>query len=97
MKDVVELNVTAHRLYGLSWEEEKLRRSVSDYIAQKGVERYCDVAVKKNGQWFEFSGQVDSHWTRAVLFSLVPAKGGRRYVVDKLRVHGAFSSREIVS
>ena len=63
-----------------------VRRAVNDYLDQRGLEPFYDVAVKKDGIWFEFSGRIDSQWTRAILFSLVPKQAGCRFVIDNLMV-----------
>jgi hypothetical protein len=76
-------------------ELTELRRSVRDYLAERGVGGLCDVEVRVDRGWYELAGRVDSHWTRAVLFSFVPPRNGRRYVIDKLKVIGA--AREVGS
>lgn len=64
----------------------ELTRSMNQYLTERGVDWACRVEVTKRGKWYELAGQVDSQWTRAVLFSKLPARGGRRYIVDKLYV-----------
>ena len=57
---------------------------VGEHAAQCPRQRRV-IRVHK-GRWFELSGKVDSYWTRSVLFSLVPKKNGRRFIIDKLQV-----------
>jgi GH15 family glucan-1,4-alpha-glucosidase len=70
-------------------ETRSLRESIEEYLLRRGVAEYCSVEVQRSGDWFELNGRVDSHWTRAVLFSMVPPRDGRRFIVDRLRVGGA--------
>ena len=63
-----------------------LKKSITAYLKERGVNHFCKVTVTLKGRWFELSGKVDSYWTRSVLFSLVPKKNGRRFIIDKLQV-----------
>jgi hypothetical protein len=68
--------------YGL-WE---LRNAVDRYLIERDIGHYCQVTVSHEGGWFELEGSIDSQWTRAVLFSLVPTQSGKRFIIDKLRI-----------
>jgi hypothetical protein len=64
----------------------KLREAIDRYLIERGVGHYCKVTVHQDGRWFDLEGTVDSQWSRAVLFSMVPSREGRRHIVDRLQV-----------
>jgi hypothetical protein len=66
-------------------------------LIERGVGHFCHVTVNRKGQWFELQGAIDSQWTRAVLFSLVPKNNGRRFIIDKLRFVTAPTTGEVFS
>ena len=65
------------------WE---LRHAIDRCLIERNVGHYCQVTVDLKERWFELEGFIDSEWTRAVLFSLVPATNGKRYIIDKLKI-----------
>ena len=64
----------------------QLREAIDRYLIERGVGHYCKVTVRQQGPWFELEGTVDSQWSRAVLFSMVPSEGGKRHIVDRLQI-----------
>jgi len=69
-----------------------LRQAVKRYLKQQNLSLFCDIDINTIGQWFAFEGQIDSHTTRSILFSMVPKQNGSRYVIDRLRVDGSIGS-----
>jgi len=82
---------------GPSSPVEELRRSVRALLSRSAAGEWCTVRVERRGRWFELTGIVDSQRTRTALFALIPERGGRRYVVDKLRVSYAPRRPELLS
>ncbi len=64
----------------------RLRKRMDQYLMERGVGHFCNVTVRKSGQWFELAGCVDGQWSRAILFSMVPKQGGKQYIVDRLQI-----------
>ena len=64
----------------------QLREKIDRYLIERGVGHYCNVTVRQEGRWFELEGTVDSQWSRAVLFSMVPSAEGKRHIVDRLQI-----------
>jgi hypothetical protein len=80
----------------------RIRRAVNRYLEDRGVGDYCKVTVNQQGFIFEIEGTVDSQWTRAVVFSLIPLCNGKRYIVDRLQVldelvQNSFAGLEVLS
>ena len=65
------------------WE---LRSAIHSFLSERGVGRRCHVTVNRKGCWYELKGNVDSQWTRCIIFSLVPKVDGHRCIIDKLHV-----------
>ena len=70
----------------ISYKLWELRNAVNWYLIERNVGHYCQVTISLKENWFEFEGLIDSQWTRAVLFSLVPPENGKRHIVDKLKI-----------
>ena len=70
----------------ISYRLWEVRSAVNRYLIERNVGHYCQVTVNLREKWFELEGLVDSQWTRAVLFSLVPPDNGKRYIIDKLKI-----------
>jgi hypothetical protein len=73
----------------------KFKTAVNRSLSERGVERFCDVSLSQKGNWFELRGTVDSHYTRSLLFSLVPKQNGRRYIIDKLKVTAPSTEKDM--
>ncbi|MBN2340403.1 MAG: hypothetical protein JXX29_16935 [Deltaproteobacteria bacterium] len=76
----------------MSSPSRRLQSAVNEFIQQSASE-HCAVDVTMNGEWCVFEGTVDSHWTRAMLFSLAPKTGGQRYIIDKLQVRPVLAAK----
>ena len=76
------------------WE---LRNAVDRYLIERGIGHFCHVTINHKDKWFELKGSIDSQWTRAVLFSLVPASNGRRFIIDKLKFVAAPETKAVLS
>jgi hypothetical protein len=80
----------------------RIRRAVNRYLEDRGVKEYCEVMVNQQGFVFEVKGTVDSQWTRAVVFSMIPTCNGKRHIVDRLQVldetiQDSFTYKEVLS
>ena len=69
-----------------------ISNAVAGLIKGNDVDAICDVDVSVSGKWVTFEGRVDSQEMRTALFDLVPARDGKRYIVDRLQVTYDFGS-----
>jgi hypothetical protein len=67
-------------------ELQRLRNTVDLFLRAQGLEHHCNVQLSRSGKWYVLSGVVDSPWTKAALFSLVPVTRTGRHVINKLQV-----------
>ena len=65
---------------------DSLQTEVDMMVAAPGDSSLYNVDVSMDGEWCVLEGTVDSHGTKAALFSLVPSLEGRRCIVDRLQV-----------
>lgn len=93
MQNRVSINENKYISYRL-WE---LRNAVDRFLIERGVGHYCHVTVNRSGEWFELDGQIDSQWSRGVIFNMVPPINGKRYVVDKLKIVAPPFAKDVLS
>jgi hypothetical protein len=86
MEQLIEIAKMHQEVRKASTEVWRIRQQADRFLMERGVGHYCNVTVNKRGHWFELEGTIDSQWSRAVLFSLVPSDGGKRYIVDRLQI-----------
>ena len=68
-----------------------LQDAVNELIAVPGLvsnssESPFSVDVSKDGHWWVLEGTVNSQATRAAIFSLIPGRDGRRFIIDRIQV-----------
>lgn len=94
IKQAIESTEISGGLSNVRITVDELRRDIERYLLSSGRERFCKVKITRDGHWFELAGHVDSHWTRAALFTFIPKTRGARHVVDKLRVVDPIQQKE---
>ena len=68
---------------------DDLQDAVDELISEPGSfdeSNAYNVDVSMDGKWCVLEGTVDSQMTRAAIFSLIPDRDGRRFIVDRLQV-----------
>ena len=98
MQELMNNEASNTKTDGISYRLWELRNAVDRYLLERGVGHFCHVTVNLRAGWFELKGTIDSQWTRAILFSLVPEdRDGERFIIDRLKMAVAPNAPAVLS